>query len=69
MRCKNCEYCQYDRADDMWLCEFGFEEEDSKGRCGCKYNRKTLNKMNRERLNELEKECLDMARYFGMEVE
>lgn len=33
-------------------CRFGWEEEDSKGNCGCRYNQKTLDK----KYNQLVKE-------------
>lgn len=44
MKCENCKYCQYDITDDMYLCRFGWDDEDSKGNCGCMYNQKTLDK-------------------------
>lgn len=44
MKCEKCKYCQYDWSDDIYLCRFGWEEEDSKGNCGCRYNQKTLDK-------------------------
>lgn len=64
MKCVNCPYCDYDRADDMYLCRFGFEYEDSKGNLCCKYNRRTLDKLERERLDELEKECQGLVDYY-----
>ena len=69
MRCDNCPYLDYDRADDMYLCRFGFEEEDSKGRCGCKHNKKTLDKFERERLDELENEGQRMYEFFNRKEE
>ena len=44
MKCENCKYCQYDGQECMYFCRFGWEEEDSKGNCGCRYNQKTLDK-------------------------
>ena len=52
MKCDNCKYCQYDWRDDMYLCRFGWEEEDSKGNCGCRYNQKTLDKKYKILLDE-----------------
>ena len=60
MKCENCKYCQYDLADDMYLCRFGWEEEDSKGNCGCRYNQKTLDK----KYKALQKEEQDAANEF-----
>ena len=54
MKCNNCPYLDYDRCEDMYLCRFGFEYEDSKGNPSCKYNRRTLDKFKRERICELE---------------
>lgn len=46
MRCDNCDFCTYDRADDMYECSLCLDcLENSKGKCGCKYNRKTLKKI------------------------
>lgn len=57
MRCDNCNYCRYDHADNMYVCEFGFDDkENSKGQSGCRYNRKTLNKKYKEKMDEIYKE-------------
>lgn len=55
MKCEKCKYCQYDWSDDMYLCRFGWEEEDSKGNCGCRYNQKTLDKKYKILLEEEQK--------------
>ena len=60
MRCDNCEYRRYIYSDDIYECEFGFEGENSKGECGCRYNRKTLNKFKRESIEE----DIKIAEYF-----
>ena len=60
MKCEKCKYCQYDWGDDMYLCRFGWEDEDSKGNCGCRYNQKTLDKKNKT----LQKEEQDAANEF-----
>ena len=39
---------------------FGWEDEDSKGNCGCRYNQKTLDKKNKT----LQKEEQDAANEF-----
>ena len=67
MRCDNCPYLQYDFSEDAYYCVFGFEGEDSKGRCGCRYNMKTLNKFNKERLDDLANDCEQMVKFFEME--
>lgn len=55
MKCEKCKYCQYNYSDEMYLCRFGCEEEDSKGNCGCRYNQKTLNKKYKILLEEEQK--------------
>ena len=60
MKCEKCKYCQYDWSDDMYLCRFGWEDEDSKGNCGCRYNQKTLDK----KYKALQKEEQDAANEF-----
>ena len=53
MRCDNCEYCVSDYLELYFHCIFGpMEVEDKKGNFGCKYNKKTLDKMRREQLKE-----------------
>lgn len=70
MRCDNCKYCQYDRADDMYLCYLGIEEtENAKGQCGCRFNKKTLDKVNKEYWEEEAKTFLDMNKKFEVENE
>ena len=39
----------------MYLCCFGWEDEDSKGNCGCRYNQKTLDKRYKILLEEKQK--------------
>lgn len=66
MRCDNCDYCRYSYADDIYECALGFdEEENSKGQCGCRYNRKTLDKWRKEMLRAEAEECARMAAYFN----
>ena len=64
MKCDNCKYCQYDRADNVYLCRFGWEEEDSKGNCGCRYNQKTLDKKYKILLDEDIKAFSEFCRDF-----
>ena len=65
MRCDNCDYCRYSYADDLYECIFGFEgEENSKGQYGCRYNRKTLDKIHKEMWEAEAEECRRMAEYF-----
>ena len=64
MKCDNCKYCHYDRADDMYLCDFGWESEDSKGNCGCRYNQKTLDKKYKTLLEEEQKAATEFYEDF-----
>lgn len=67
MRCKNCEYCRYDRADDMYECSLYIDNtENSKGECGCRYNRKTLLKLE-ENYWKKEKEWAEKLLEWGKE--
>ena len=60
MRCENCPYCNYDSWDGFWYCQFHFDyTEDRNGDCGCKYNKRTLDKKLRgqqEQLSKIEEE-------------
>lgn len=67
MRCKNCNYLIYDYSEDYETCYFGFEDENSKGECGCKYREATLDKFAKE-IEEMEAEEYGrMAEYFCKE--
>lgn len=67
MRCDNCNYCKSgDCYETYWECSLGIEEtENSKGQCGCRYNRKTLDKWRQEMLKAEAKECARMAACFN----
>lgn len=56
MRCKNCPYLKYDYEYSYCECQLGIESsENSKMKCGCKYNLKTLKKMEEELEKEIER--------------
>lgn len=66
MRCKDCPYNDYDRAENCNICRFGFEGEDSRGECGCRYNRKTLDKFNRDLIYDIVNEGQELMNYYRL---
>ena len=53
MRCKNCPFCYFDYSENGYYCKFEIYEENAKGETGCKYNLKTLKKMEKEQEEEI----------------
>ena len=69
MRCEWCNYCRYDQADDMYECLLGIEEsENRKCQCGCRYNKRTLDKLNKQYWEQEAKDILGMCKYFDKEI-
>ena len=66
MRCDSCNYNVWDYSENYETCWLGIEPyENSKGSCGCKYRRSTLEKWGNEIEEAQNEEYKRMGEYFS----